>query len=515
METPKDAQKKTPRKSKHSTYWCRLIMAVSLFVSLCIGGYTLWSFSRFKRETESAQRIFLQKCETAILRTINQTPLPNTRLQENHDLTDPIVVTYFSSVDTTNNPDTLSEAVSLLQGQFSSFKSETLAMFGTFAALVLAITVAVPLISYITILRDTIDEFEKKTNEFTLSEEKLHTEFTKTQKDIFDKFQEKSDDSLEKIKNSEASALVSLDKKYESLCDEINQLKESIEKDTRTITDQLIGDKKRADPSKRAFELAMEGNRAFSRKDYRKASDLYEKAIQLDPKNAFYHHSLGVTFHKMGRYEKSLEEIRKATQLAPEDAFYHDTLSIILNVLKHYKDALEESRKAIELEPENSTSRINYAYTLYFLGHDAQALQEAEKAFEMEKTATTYNLYAALLFFDSKRTNVPPSPVILEYMNQSIELDSERSSYYSRRAEYYLYTGEDEKAYADLQKALELNPHSEYTWFYLGKYYDRKGEREEARKAFLKATEEGYTPRPFEEQDEGAQFPPWLTEQEV
>ena len=51
------------------------------------------------------------------------------------------------------------------------------------------------------------------------------------------------------------------------------------------------------------------------------------KALELDPDNARYHDSCGVTLHEMGRYQEALDESRKALELDPDNARYHDSCS--------------------------------------------------------------------------------------------------------------------------------------------------------------------------------------------
>lgn len=47
------------------------------------------------------------------------------------------------------------------------------------------------------------------------------------------------------------------------------------------------------------------------------------KAMELEPENARYHDSLGVTLHAMGRHEDAASKKRKAVELEPSNAAYH------------------------------------------------------------------------------------------------------------------------------------------------------------------------------------------------
>ena len=98
------------------------------------------------------------------------------------------------------------------------------------------------------------------------------------------------------------------------------------------------------------------------------------------PENARYHNSLGVTLHKMQRYDEALAEKRRAVELEPENARYHNSLSTTLHEMQRYEDALAESRRAVELEPENAEWRDSLAVTLDALGQKKAAEKERKQA---------------------------------------------------------------------------------------------------------------------------------------
>lgn len=50
-------------------------------------------------------------------------------------------------------------------------------------------------------------------------------------------------------------------------------------------------------------------------KDYGEKWSELRKAVELEPENAIYHDSLGVTQHEMGRYEEAKKEVQKVAEL--------------------------------------------------------------------------------------------------------------------------------------------------------------------------------------------------------
>jgi tetratricopeptide (TPR) repeat protein len=107
------------------------------------------------------------------------------------------------------------------------------------------------------------------------------------------------------------------------------------------------------------------------------------RAVELEPENAEYHYSLGVTLHAMQRYDEALAEIRRAVELEPENARYHQQKSVTLHAMQRYEDALAEKRRAVELEPENAKWRDSLAVTLDALGQKKAAEKERKQAWAL------------------------------------------------------------------------------------------------------------------------------------
>lgn len=64
-----------------------------------------------------------------------------------------------------------------------------------------------------------------------------------------------------------------------------------------------------------------------------------KKALELDPDNAEYYHSLGVMLYNMGRHEEALEEMRRASDLDLHNDLYLSDLIGMLHKLGHYGEA--------------------------------------------------------------------------------------------------------------------------------------------------------------------------------
>ncbi len=103
-----------------------------------------------------------------------------------------------------------------------------------------------------------------------------------------------------------------------------------------------------------ASDLLMKIYVAFTREQYDDALQLCNQAIELDPGNAEYYNSRGVTLHEMGRYSKALADKEKAIGLDPGNARYYNSRGVTLHAMGRYDEALADKDKAIELDPDNA-----------------------------------------------------------------------------------------------------------------------------------------------------------------
>ena len=59
-------------------------------------------------------------------------------------------------------------------------------------------------------------------------------------------------------------------------------------------------------------------------------------AVELEPGNAQYHDSLGITLHELGRYEEAAGEKQKAVDLDLGNAQYRSSLDATLEQLSEH-----------------------------------------------------------------------------------------------------------------------------------------------------------------------------------
>ena len=125
-------------------------------------------------------------------------------------------------------------------------------------------------------------------------------------------------------------------------------------------------------------------------KDYIKAKEAEEKAIQLDPKNSSYYRILGEIYLINREADKAAKALQKAVDLDPDYAEYRSRLALALLRLHKKHESLEMAEKALSQEPDNERV-LDSVGMIYILSGE---LETAEKFFrEALKRFPTYDYY--------------------------------------------------------------------------------------------------------------------------
>ncbi|MBI3739204.1 MAG: tetratricopeptide repeat protein, partial [Chloroflexi bacterium] len=90
---------------------------------------------------------------------------------------------------------------------------------------------------------------------------------------------------------------------------------------------------------------------------YDDAIAAYQRAIELDPKNAHPHNGVGNVYYALARYDDAIAAYQGAIALDPKFAYPHNGLGAMYRDLARYDDAIAAYQRATELDPN-----LAYAY---------------------------------------------------------------------------------------------------------------------------------------------------------
>ncbi len=114
--------------------------------------------------------------------------------------------------------------------------------------------------------------------------------------------------------------------------------------------------------AQKAVQLIEKGNENYKKKEFLKASEEYNKAIQKDNTNAVAQFNSGNAKQQLKKYEEAGKDYKAAASgtndpLLKSQAFYNLGLSFIKQ--KKLNEAIDAFKKSLRLNPEDNEARQN------------------------------------------------------------------------------------------------------------------------------------------------------------
>jgi Tfp pilus assembly protein PilF len=181
-----------------------------------------------------------------------------------------------------------------------------------------------------------------------------------------------------------------------------------------------------------------------------------KNASKLEPKNIDIYKSLGAIYLQQKKFKDAEETFRLILNLSPDDAEAHFYLGGIYDEQKDRQKAEKELKKAIELKADYHEA-LNYLGYLYV--EENRNLETAEtmirKALELDSDNGAYIDSLGWLYF--KRGKIKEA---LKELEKASALLAD-PVIYEHLGDAYFKTKELEKARANWQESLKLDPHQD------------------------------------------------------
>jgi Flp pilus assembly protein TadD len=103
--------------------------------------------------------------------------------------------------------------------------------------------------------------------------------------------------------------------------------------------------------------IARLADNYFTQKEYQKAIELYERALQIDPEDVESYNDLGLSLFYVGQSGRALEALNKGAAKQPGFQRIQLTLGFVQAQTGDKAGAAAAFRKAIELDPENKVGQ--------------------------------------------------------------------------------------------------------------------------------------------------------------
>jgi len=144
--------------------------------------------------------------------------------------------------------------------------------------------------------------------------------------------------------------------------------------------------------------LNEEGLRACQEKNYNKAVNLFQRAVQIRPDVAIFRNNLGRCWYWLGEYDLAIAELREAIRLDPNDAGAYANMGDVYRQRENYDEALRMYQEALERDP--NLGRVHYEVGNLYLKRNQFAIAESrlKKALELDPGNNRALLARAILY---------------------------------------------------------------------------------------------------------------------
>ncbi len=207
-----------------------------------------------------------------------------------------------------------------------------------------------------------------------------------------------------------------------------------------------VADVKTSSWVEKGVALVMEGK-------YNEAIEAFNKAIELNPKDAVAYNNRGAAYGQTGNYKQQIEDSSKALQLNPKDAVAFNNRGVAYGELSNYEQEIEDCTKAIELNPKLAVAYYHRGIAYHKMGNRKQAIKDKSKAYALNPRKTWSKVEVVTSEAAAHTTDENRVKVIGNRDSKRYHLPGMK--YYDKVLEYHRVTfdSEDEAIKAGYHKA--------------------------------------------------------------
>jgi tetratricopeptide (TPR) repeat protein len=267
---------------------------------------------------------------------------------------------------------------------------------------------------------------------------------------------------------------------------------------------------------KAAYFHIFRGSAYLSKNEYHKALSDLDKAISDIPNSYVSYNYRGLAYDALEKHDQAIIEFNKAISLSPTYAEAFNNRGMVYVQMKEYDKALHDYNQAISLDAQFAQAYNNRGVLYTAQGKQSEALNDYNKAITIDPNFRDAYINRGIYYFHQKaydralnnfnkalpldwrhavtynaRGEVYAARGDFEWalndFNRAISLNSKFGKAYKNRGTVYLEIGDYEKSLHDLNKAISLNVDLPETYELRGKLYKKRGNEERARYDFDKA----------------------------
>ncbi|WP_209625837.1 tetratricopeptide repeat protein [Methanobacterium petrolearium] len=186
--------------------------------------------------------------------------------------------------------------------------------------------------------------------------------------------------------------------------------------------------------------------------EYRRIEESFKKTIKSDNEVMAWNRK-GLQLMKIKEYRKAIDSFDKALELEPSNVMILNIKGISLTEIRKFSRASKVFDKALKLDPENTKVLNNKGNNLTKAFKHQEAIDCYNKALKInpDNSRVLYNKGIAMGMLEKYQNSV-------ECFNRALKLDPENSELWHTKGNALLKLGEDQEAQECYDKALDLDP---------------------------------------------------------
>ena len=181
----------------------------------------------------------------------------------------------------------------------------------------------------------------------------------------------------------------------------------------------------------------------------REATQLFKKALSINPNNVQAHIQLGFCLTLLERHDEAREHAKKAESLDPLSMLNIFYATLIYHTIGDFEKSLENGKKLIELEPNVFSGYLWEGTSHRSLNHYQKAVSSLKKAVELNPGPFTLYVLGVAYGLEGERSKAED---IIDKLKQMEGIESAGQNFIGR---VYASIGEWETAFQYFERALE------------------------------------------------------------
>ena len=202
------------------------------------------------------------------------------------------------------------------------------------------------------------------------------------------------------------------------------------------------------------------GHIYYDLKQHDRAIQDHDKAIELNPKDyEGSYASRGDRYMSREQYVKAIQSYDKYLELSPKCEWSYMRRGEAYAYLKQYIKAIQDFDKIIELNPKSEWSYMRRGDAYAYLKQYIKAIQSYNKAIELNPKEADYYKWRGYAY-----QNLDQYIKAIQSFDKAIELNPKDANVYLNRGAKYSLLNQPIKAIQDYNKAIELDPKDGYAY---------------------------------------------------